>query len=59
MSAIKNARDHLAGVIAETDALLSRYKEHLVALDAEVAEEAAKVPTWEDVRALVARVPAA
>ena len=59
MSAIKNARDDLAGVIAETDALLSRYKERLVALDAEVAEEAAKVPTWEDVRALVARVPAA
>jgi hypothetical protein len=59
MSAIDAARSHAATVVADLEAMLAKAREHLTTIEAEVANEAAKIPTMEDVRALVARVPAA
>ena len=55
MTAIEHAR----AMVAEVEAMLGRHKETLATIETEAAAEAAKVPTMEDVRALVARVPVA
>ncbi len=59
MSALEAARSHVTDMVAELEAMVAKHKERLAAVEAEVASEAAKVPTWEDVRALIARVPVA
>ncbi len=59
MSALTVARSHIADLASELEAMASKNKERLVTLEAEVASEAAKIPTWEEVRAMIARVPAA
>lgn len=57
MSAIEFARSHVTDAVADTEALLGKLKERLAAIEEEAAKEAAKIPTLEDVRALIARVP--
>ena len=59
MEALDYARTHLAEIVAETEAMLAKHRDRLATVDAAVAAEAAKVPTWEDVRAMIARVPSA
>jgi hypothetical protein len=52
MSAVETAR----AMVAEVEAMLARHKDALAAVEAEVAAEAARVPTVADLRELVARM---
>ncbi len=57
MSALEVARGHVTDLVAELEAMLVKHRERLATIETEVASEAAKIPTWEDVRVMVSRVP--
>lgn len=58
MAALDTARDHLERIVAEGETMLARHKEALAQMQAEAEAEAKRVPTLQEVRDMLARIPA-
>ncbi len=57
MPVLDTAASHITRMIAEMEAMVGRHKDMLTQIEAEAAAEAKRIPTMQDLRDFISRIP--